>query len=132
MGLKEQWAASRERDRLARLAEERPVRAAMPKPKSKEAGALAPSGAELNALTEEALDEMVAAEQRRQGAMYEEFVRVGTVITFRSLGVQVLAGGDQVYTIGDHQQWTKAKSSRLLGPLEGAEATMTDGVLARL
>ncbi len=116
---------------LARLAEETRARRHAKAEELRKLGAPAPSGAELNALTEEAPDEM-AAEQRRQGALYEEFVRVGTVITFRSLGVQVLAGGDQVYTIGDHQQWTKTNSSRLLGPLEGAEATMTDGVLASL
>jgi hypothetical protein len=130
MGLKEQWAASRERDRLARLAEETRARRYAKAEELRQLGAPAPAGAELSALTEEALDEMVAAEQQRQAALYGEFVRVGTVITFRSFGVQVLAGGDQVYTIGDHQPWTKTNRSRLLGPLAGAEATVTDGTSA--
>jgi hypothetical protein len=34
-----------------------------------------------------------------------------------------------VYTIGKHDEWTKVKmnNSRLLGPLGGAEAMVTDG-----
>jgi hypothetical protein len=44
------------------------------------------------------------------------------VTVFRRLGVQVLVGDGKVFTIGSHNATTKTDSSRLLGPLAGAEA----------
>ena len=70
------------------------------------------------------------AETERRAQLYEAFVSAGTVTTFRVLGVQVLAGDDKVYTIGSHDAVTKANTSRLLGPLTGAQAMVTDGAQA--
>jgi hypothetical protein len=81
-------------------------------------------------VTEEDLDAMLAAEKQRRADLYDEFVRVGRVTIFRDLGVQILAGDDQVYTIGDHDPFAKVNDSRLLGPLAGAEARVTDGTSA--
>jgi hypothetical protein len=67
------------------------------------------------------------AEHERQVQLYEAFVSAGPVTTFRVLGVQVLAGNGNVYTIGSHDDVTKTNSSRLLGPLAGAQAVVTDG-----
>jgi hypothetical protein len=46
---------------------------------------------------------------------------------FRALGVQVLESDGKVYTIGHYSPATKTDSSRLLGPLAGAQAIVTDG-----
>ncbi len=45
---------------------------------------------------------------------------------FRALGVQVLAAEGSVYTIGSYVA-AKKNNSRLLGPLAGAQAVVTDG-----
>jgi hypothetical protein len=70
------------------------------------------------------------AETERQARLYETFVRGGTVTAFRTLGVQVLAADDNVYTIGWHDAATKTNTSRLLGPLASAQAMVTDGAQA--
>jgi hypothetical protein len=67
------------------------------------------------------------AEHGRQTQLYEAFVTAGPITPFRALGVQVLAGNGNVYTIGSHDDATKTNSSRLLGPLVGAQAMVTDG-----
>ncbi len=72
-------------------------------------------------------DAALKAEQERQTSLFEAFVNAGGATVFRALGVQVLAGGDQVYTIGFHDLAAKVNTSRLLGPLAGAEAMVTDG-----
>jgi hypothetical protein len=69
------------------------------------------------------------AETERLARLYDAFVR-GTVTTFRTLGVQVLASDGNVYTIGRHDAATKTNASRLLGPLAGAQAMVTDGAQA--
>ena len=80
------------------------------------------------------LEETLAAraaqrvETERQTQLYELFARAGDATEFRLLGVQVLAG--QVYTIGFHSDVMKTNSSRLHGPLAGAEAMVTDGAQA--
>ena len=65
-------------------------------------------------------------EMDRRTQVYDIFVKAG-VTKFKLLGVQVLAGDSNVYTIGLHDAATKTNSSRLLGPLAGAEAMVTDG-----
>jgi hypothetical protein len=52
------------------------------------------------------------------------------VTQFRALGVQVLAGDNEVYTIGFHDDATQTNTSRTLGPLAGAQAMVTDGAQA--
>jgi hypothetical protein len=86
-----------------------------------------PAGEVREDLAEEALDAMLAAEKQRQAVMFERFARAGGVTEFWALGVQVLAGDDQVYSIGNHDERLKMNSSRLLGSLDGAEAMVTDG-----
>jgi hypothetical protein len=71
-----------------------------------------------------------AAQHERRFHLYEIFVRAGMVTTFRAFGVQILAGDDKVYTIGSQDSVTKTNTSRLLGPLAGAEAMVTDGAQA--
>src|SRR5262252_9757826 len=44
------------------------------------------------ALTEAALDGMLAAEQGRRATLYETFARAGIMMVFRALGVQLLTG----------------------------------------
>jgi hypothetical protein len=68
-----------------------------------------------------------AAEKQRSAQIYETFVSARPATTYRTLGVQVLAGVGRVYTIGSHDAVMKANTSRLLGPLAGAQATVTDG-----
>jgi hypothetical protein len=46
---------------------------------------------------------------------------------FPALGVQVLAADGSVYTIGYNIAAQKINTSRLLGPLAGAQAVVTDG-----
>jgi hypothetical protein len=46
---------------------------------------------------------------------------------FQWLGVQVLVGDGTVYTIGSHDAALRTNASRLLGPLAGAQAMVTDG-----
>jgi hypothetical protein len=129
VSLKEKWTAARERDREQqeawKLSQRRYAKATelgmlgVPVPMS--------GGWPDPALTEEALDAMLAAEHERRAELYETFVHAGTVTTFRALGVQVLTGDDKVYTIGNHDAWKKTNDSRVLGPLAGAEAKVTDG-----
>jgi hypothetical protein len=70
------------------------------------------------------------AEPKRQAQVYEAFASGGPVTAFQALGVQVLSGDRTVYTIGSHHAATKTNSSRLLGPLAGAQAMVTDGAQA--
>jgi hypothetical protein len=81
-------------------------------------------------LTDKVLDELLAAEKERRAELYKTFARAGTMTTFRALGVQVLAGDDKVYTVRTYDSWAKTNDSRLLGPLAGAEAQVTDGTSA--
>jgi len=68
------------------------------------------------------------AENERQVRVYDAFVRAGqSRANFRLLGVQVLPGAEEVYSIGTHAPSAKTNTSRLLGPLAGAEALVTDG-----
>jgi Short C-terminal domain len=67
------------------------------------------------------------AQTERQAEVYEAFASAGGPTIFRSLGVQVLARDGTVYTIGDHSIARKIDTSRLLGPLAGAQAMVTDG-----
>lgn len=67
------------------------------------------------------------AEKERRAHLYETFADAGTVTMFGALGVQVMTGGDKVYTIGSHNAVMKTNTSRLLGPLAGTEAMVTDG-----
>lgn len=67
-----------------------------------------------------------AAEPKRRAEVYQKLAD-GTLTTFQAFGVQVLAGENVVYTIGSRDDVVKADSSRLLGPLAGAEAVVTDG-----
>ena len=129
MGLHEKWTAARQRDRQAREANEARFRRFRKVEELRKLGVSVPTatGGLDSSLTDEALDAMLAAEKERRAELYQAFARVGTVTTFRAFGVQVLAGGDQVYTIGTHDPATKTNDSRLLGPLAGAEAKVTDG-----
>jgi Short C-terminal domain len=65
------------------------------------------------------------AEVERQAQVHEAFASVGPPTVLRSLGVQVLARVGEVYTIGDEIRGRN--TSRLLGPLAGAQAVVTDG-----
>jgi hypothetical protein len=67
------------------------------------------------------------AEGERQVQAYEAFAAKGVPTVFRVLGVQVLAAEGSVYTIGYHVAAKKINTSRLLGPLAGAQAVVTDG-----
>jgi hypothetical protein len=67
------------------------------------------------------------AERERQAQVFEAFANAGSATVFQRLGVQVLLGDGKVYTIGSHNPETKTNISRLLGPLAGAEAMVTDG-----
>jgi len=80
----------------------------------------------------EQLEERLAADTGtgRQARMYEAVVKAGGATVFRWLGVQVLAGDDNVYSIGSHDTVLKINTSRRLGPLAGAQAMVTDGAQA--
>lgn len=67
------------------------------------------------------------AEKERQEEMYQLLARAEKVSVFRALGVQVIAGDDHVYTIGTGFSVNQTNTSRMLGPLSGAEAMVTDG-----
>lgn len=67
------------------------------------------------------------AEQDRWAQVFEAFANAGGATVFRSLGVQVLVGDGNVYTIGSQNSEAKINTSRLLGPLAGAQAMVTDG-----
>jgi hypothetical protein len=63
------------------------------------------------------------AERERRAQAYEQFAAGGDATVFRALGVQVLAAAGSVYTIG----YNVAGTPRLLGPLAGTQAVVTDG-----
>ena len=65
------------------------------------------------------------AEGERQAQAYEAFAAKGVPTVFRALGVQVLAAEGSVYTIGYNIAAKKINTSRLLGPLAGAQAVVT-------
>lgn len=125
MSLREKWAEAREygrQEREAALARDRCLG------KRIELEKLDVPGKEVREdLPEEALDAMLAAEKKRRSEMYEKFARAAGVTEFWALGVQVLVRDDEVYSLGQHDDWRKTNSSRLLGPLAGAEALVTDG-----
>ena len=83
--------------------------------------------------TAKVVQEMLAAEARRragidlQAQAYQAFASSVGATVFRAFGVQVLEGEGNVYTIGYHSEATKTNTSRLLGPLAGAQAIVTDG-----
>ena len=84
------------------------------------------------AVAKELQDRQVAAaarmaETERRAQVYEAFAKAGGPKVFRALGVQVLEGDGEVYTIGYDSTVTKTNTSRLLGPLAGAQAMVTDG-----
>jgi hypothetical protein len=132
MSLQDKWKASRERDRQARDAEEARHRWYIKARELQKLGvrSMTPDGWPDPALTEDDLDAMLVAENQRRAEVYEKFARAGTVTTFRALGVQILTGDDKVYSIGEHDSYKKTDGSRLLGPLAGAQAMVTDGAQA--
>ncbi len=67
------------------------------------------------------------AEQDRWAQVFEAFANAGDATVFRALGVQVLVDDGDVYTIGLQNSEAKINASRLLGPLAGAQAMVTDG-----
>lgn len=67
------------------------------------------------------------AERERQAQVFDAFAAARGVTVLQRLGVQVLVGDGKVYSIGTHNPQTKTNTSRLLGPLAGAEAMVTDG-----
>jgi hypothetical protein len=83
--------------------------------------------------TAEKLQEMFAAaaaqqaEMDRRAQVYEAIVNAGGAAVFNLLGVQVWVGDGNVYTIGLRNDQTKTNTSRVLGPLAGAQAMVTDG-----
>jgi hypothetical protein len=81
--------------------------------------------ADISTLSETELDSQIAAETQRRREMYLKFAREARVSTFVQLGVQVLAGDGDVYSIGEHDPYGKTNSSAVLGPLAGAEAHVT-------
>jgi hypothetical protein len=129
MGLQDKWAAARERNRQVHEAERARHRRYMKALELQGLGlkTMTASGLPSPALTEEDLDAMLAAEKKRRAEMFETFTRVKTLTRFQALGVQIPTGGDQVYTIGAHNIQAKTNASRLLGPLAGARAKVTDG-----
>jgi hypothetical protein len=67
-----------------------------------------------------------AAEPMRRAEVYQKLVDA-TLTRFPAFQVQVLTGENVIYSIGSRDDVAKADSSRLLGPLAGAEAVVTDG-----
>lgn len=107
MNLREKWTAAREVERQQRKAAEASQRRYATACELQKLGvpAMTADGWPDPALTEEALDAMLAAEKERRAELYKTFVRAGTVTTFRALGVQILAGDDKVYTLGNHDPY---------------------------
>lgn len=70
------------------------------------------------------------AEKERRQRVYQVLAQAEKVSLFRSLGVQVVASDDQVYTIGLDSPTAKTNASRLLGSLSGSQAMVTDGAQA--
>ena len=71
-----------------------------------------------------------AAEMERQAQVHQAFASAGGATVFSMLGVQVPIGDGKVYTIGSYNPEAKTNASRLLGPLAGAQAMVTDGAQA--
>ncbi len=132
MGLRDSRADGRERRRQEKEIYEVHQRRAEKSEELRSMGIIMRTpGGELDpSVTEADLDAMIEAEKQRRSELYNDFVRVGTVITFRALGVQVLQGGDTVYTLGFHNTDAKTNSSRRLGLLAGAQAQVTEGTSA--
>jgi hypothetical protein len=84
----------------------------------------------------EVLQQRAAAHRARQAEkqlrqqMYQRLVRADDVSVFRALGVQVIAGDDQVYSLGINDLSSQANTSKVLGTLSGAQAMVTDGAQA--
>jgi len=133
MSLQENWQAAQERDRQQTDADGAGHRRYAKAWELHQLGVpvMSPNGGPDPALTEAALDGMLAAEQERRATLYETYARAGIVMVFRALGVQILACDDVVYTIGNHDPLTQTNSSRPLGLLAGAEAMVTDGLPSR-
>ena len=129
MSFREDWKAAQGRDRQQPEAEEAGHRLYAKAWELHKLGVpvMAPNGWPDPALTEEALDKMLAAEKGRRATLYERFARARAVTILGALGVQILADNDTVYTIGSHDPLTQTNSSQLLGLLGGAEAMVTDG-----
>src|SRR5215471_21287849 len=134
MSLRENWQAAQEQDRQQAEADGAGHRRYAKAWELHKLGVpvMSPNGGPDPALTETALDRMLAAETGRRAKLYETFIRAGTATIFRALGVQILAGDDTVYTIGSHDPLTQTNSSRPLGLLAGAEAMVTDGSHIRI
>ena len=129
MSFREDWKAAHERDRRQPEADGAGHRRYAKAWELHKLGVpvMSPNGWPDPALTEEALDKMLAAEKGRRATLYERYARARTVTIFEALGVQILTGDDTVYTIGSHDPLTQTNSSQLLGLLAGAEAMVTDG-----
>ena len=85
------------------------------------------AGAFRQALEQKATEVVTdAAEPKRQAEVYRQLAGA-TLTRFPAFRVQVLAGENLVYTIGSRDDVAKTDSARLLGPLPGAEAVVTDG-----
>lgn len=67
------------------------------------------------------------AETEHRTEVFEAFASAGGTTVFNLLNVQVLADGTDVYTIGDQNVLRRTNTSRLLGPLAGTQAMVTDG-----
>jgi hypothetical protein len=74
-----------------------------------------------------ATDAMHKAEREHLVQVFEAFESAEGVTVFGRLGVQVLMGDGQVYSVGSHDPEAKTNTSQLLGPLAGAQAMVTDG-----
>src|SRR5215831_6325523 len=133
MSLRENWKAVQERDRQQPEADGANHRRYAKAWELHKLGVpvMSPNGGPDPAFTEAALDQMLVAERDRRARLYTMFVRAGTVTIFQALGVQILAGDDTVYTIGNHDPLVQTNSSRPLGLLAGAEAMVTDGLQVR-
>ena len=133
MSLRENWKAVQERDRQQPEADGANHRRYAKAWELHKLGVpvMSPNGGPDPAFTEAALDQMLVAERGRRARLYTMFVRAGTVTIFKALGVQILAGDDTVYTIGNHDPLVQTNSSRPLGLLAGAEAMVTDGLQVR-
>jgi hypothetical protein len=128
MSLREYWQAAQEQDQQPAAADGAGHRRYAKAWELHKLGVpvMSPNGGPDPALTEAALDGMLAAEQERRAALYRTFVRAEIVMVFRALDVQIRTGDDIVYTIGNHDPLTQTNSSRPLGLLAGAEAIVTD------
>jgi hypothetical protein len=130
MSLREYWQPAQERDRQQVEADGAGHRRYAKAWELHKLGVpvMSPNGGPDPALTEAALDGMLAAEKGRRATLYETLARAGVATVFRALDVQVLAGDGIVYTLGNHDPLTQTNNSRPLGLLAGAEAMVTDGL----